>query len=169
MRFEVGGVPYWVSKEQASGSLMLAERVASLCAARFKEGAVQEEVEAFREELLGQCSRMGRDASDAPYESEAWPICQASYSGGDMVVNFRFTTQRVRRQRGKGRRGPAGYEVHFRTSARAAGDSVIQAERVARLCYEKFKAGVSREDARAYRAHLYRQIEAGAKGKRGSG
>ncbi|CAK0834165.1 unnamed protein product [Prorocentrum cordatum] len=172
MRFEVGGVPYWVTKEQASGSLMLAERVASLCAARFREGARQEEVEAFREELLGQCSRMGRDAPDAPYESDAWPICQASCSGGEMVVNFRFAARRVRRQRGKGRRGGlAGPDlVHFRTSAGAAGGSVIQAERVARLCYEKFKEGASREDVRAYRAHLYRQIEdAGAKRKQGSG
>merc|ERR1719291_996614 len=169
MRFEVGGVPYWVSKEQASGSLMLAERVASLCAAGFKEGAVQEEVEAFREELLGQCSRMGRDAPDAPYESEAWPICQASYSGTEMVVNFRFTARRVRRQRGRGRLGPAGPDkVHFRTSARAAGDSVIRAERVARLCYEKFKERPSTEDVRAYRAPLYRQIEDGAGRKRSS-
>merc|ERR1719203_270887 len=107
MRFELGGVSYMVSAEEANGSLLLAERVAALCAMKFRGGAGHEEVDAFREDLLKQCSRMGTDAPDAPYDSEAWWKCQASYSGSELVVNFAHSTENVKPPNGKdGSRDP---------------------------------------------------------------
>merc|ERR1719468_1072035 len=103
------------------GRRRLADRVTKLCLEKIRGGASGEEALAFRDELCRQCDR----GPDVPDDSDAWGCCCADLEHSSPLVSF---TLQLR-----------GGEVSFQTTAKEAG-GVMEAERIARLCYAKFES-----------------------------
>jgi len=55
--------------------------------------------------------------------------------------------------------GKGGKKFAFQTTQGAAGGSILEAERIARLCWVKLNSGASKEDALEYRNRLYKKLE----------
>jgi len=121
------------------GNRRLAERVALLCFERLRDGDSMEEVLRLRDELYGGC-RSG--LNDAPQDSEAWQRCRASLRHKNPLVGFHFQAE-------------GGPKASFQTTVKASG-SVMNAERIARLCWVKFEQGFCKDAVLAYRNDLYK-------------
>lgn len=125
-------------------SVKVAERVGCLCFAKMKEGCTKEETEKFRDDLV----RGYTGGDDVPDDSEAWEECAATVAHRNPLVSFRYG------------------DSPFQTTMAAAG-GLLQAERVARLCWAKFQQGANKEEVQNYRNDLYRKINPGGTRPRG--
>jgi len=128
-----------VSLVAVGGHRRLAERVALLCFERLRDGDSMEEALRFRDELYGECEGNG---SDAPEDNEAWQRCRATLKHKNPLVCFQYQVE-------------GGPKVAFQTTVKAAG-SIMNAERIARLCWIKFEQGICKDAVLAYRSELYK-------------
>jgi len=126
----------WVA---VGGHRRLGERVALLCFERLRDGDSMEEALRFRDELYGECEG---NASDAPEDNEAWQRCRATLKHNNPLVGFQYQVE-------------GGPKIAFQTTVKAAG-SIMNAERIARLCWVKFEQGISKDAVMAYRSELYK-------------
>jgi len=118
---------------------MVAARVAAMCFSKFREGLGKEEVTRFRDEVLkGYCR-----GEDVPESSEAWGECKIQLSHSSPVVSFQANTR-------------SGSKIPFQTTKAAAG-GILEAERIARLCWEKFRKGSTKDNVIEFRNNLYRK------------
>lgn len=132
--------PLEVPLAAANGRRRLAERMALMCFEKLRDGVSRGEVEAFREDLCKQCKGLHDDVSD---DSEAWQRCRVTLKHANPLVSFVFQAQ-------------GGPKVAFQTTVKASG-SILNAERIARLCFARLEAGDAKEAVLAYRGELYRQ------------
>jgi len=132
--------PLEVPLAAAGGRRRLAERVALLCLEKLRDGASRAEVVTFREELCRHCKGSLEDVHD---DSEAWTRCRVTLKHINPLVGFTFQAE-------------GGPKISFQTTVKAAG-SIMNAERIARLCWARFDAGDAKEVVLAYRAELYRR------------
>lgn len=129
-----------VHTRYTGGHWQVAARVAAMCFSRLRDGASVAEAEAFRDELL----RGYKGGVEAPENSEAWEVCKCSnVLGKTPTVAFDYVRS-------------DGNKFHFQTTGAVAG-SVLQAERIARLCWVKINAGASKDSALKLRNELYRK------------
>jgi len=135
-------IPFEASVTSARNNRKLAERVAAMCFEKLRQGVPKKDVEAFRQEMYQQCKNLG--SKDAPESSNAWQKCKATLNQKSPVVCFSFEY-------------PNGKKDPFQTTVGAAG-TVMEAERIARLCYAKFESGAKKDDVLAYRAKLYKEV-----------
>merc|ERR1712063_213946 len=118
-----------------------AERIAGLCYKRLRTGISVEDAESFRQQLY--CDVI-RGVADVPDDSASWHICHGGFAQGSVSFSYHI--------HGDIKRTP------FQTTVIAAG-GILQAERVARLCYEKFRDGANKEDVLRLRQELYTEIQ----------
>mmetsp|Transcript_115539 Transcript_115539/g.204186 ORF Transcript_115539/g.204186 Transcript_115539/m.204186 type:complete len:862 (+) Transcript_115539:61-2646(+) len=141
---------YEVALAATQGNRQLAERIGWLVQHRFcPPGASlpgMAEVLAFRDELYQQCKRLGRE--DAAEDSEAWRLCKVSLRHPSPLCSFVYIDK-------------SGTKIHFQTTVKAAGGNMLEAERIARLCWAKLEAGATREEVLSFRTKLYEQHAAG--------
>mmetsp|Transcript_70936 Transcript_70936/g.140774 ORF Transcript_70936/g.140774 Transcript_70936/m.140774 type:complete len:944 (-) Transcript_70936:28-2859(-) len=130
-----------VSLTAAGGRHRLAERVALLCFERLRDGDSMEEVLRFRDMLYGECEGIAND-DDAPEDNEAWKSCRANLKHKNPLVGFAYQVE-------------SGPKIPFQTTIKAAG-SVMNAERIARLCWVKLEQGLCKDAVVAYRNDLYK-------------
>merc|ERR1712087_943096 len=85
------------------------------------------------------------DASDpdVPEDSVAWSKCRAQLKNHCPLVSFNCTQK-------------DGSKVCFQTTVKASGGPMA-AERIARLCWERFEHGASKDEVLKYRTQLYDQ------------
>ncbi|CAE8705859.1 unnamed protein product, partial [Polarella glacialis] len=141
---EAGGGPavsFEISVTSSGGSRQLAERVAMLCFDKLKDGEAKAKVESFRAVLHGHCKAVG--GKDVPDDSEAWKKCRVTLKHSSPLCSFTFQPD------GK------GAPTQFQTTVGAVGGNVIEAERIARICYTKFESGASKEQVLDLRSSLY--------------
>jgi len=129
---------------------MVAKGVARKCFWKFTKGESNGDVCKFRDEL--QKNYCG-DKRDVPADSEAWPYCETQLSHTSPVVAFSFETK-------------DGKKFPFQTTVMAANGSVLHAERIARLCWQKLKSGMKKDAALKYRDGLYEELKNGGKGSK---
>lgn len=136
-----------VPVKAAGCSKGVATRVAELLKSKIRyAGMTQKDAENYKDELLKEYS----GGEDVPENSEAWKACKIAALKACPHVPFDVVLKN-------------GTRVHFQTTARAAGDSILQAERIARLCYQKLKAGEPKEKVEKYRAKLYETLSMSTK------
>jgi len=124
--------------DAVGGSWRLAERVAKLCHGASEKGKSPEEVQQFREQLCKDAMKM-KGADDVANDSPAWSICKLKTSGTQTpYVPFKCGNP----------------PVPFQTTVQSAG-SIMQAERIARLCFAKLESGSTKEEALEFRNAQY--------------
>lgn len=122
----------------------VAERVGTMCFSRIREGASKQEVLKFRDMLL----KGYKGGQEVPNDHKAWEACKASgILASCPVVAFDYVAKDESRK------------FHFQTTINVAG-SVLEAERIARLCWAKIDAGSSKEEVLQYRNQLYKKDSA---------
>jgi len=124
----------------------VAVRLATMCFQKMRGGESKQEVTRFRDEELSRFSG-GDDVAD---NSEAWELCKTPIAMKCPAINFQFE-------------GKNGKKIPFQTTSMAAGGSVLEAERICRLCYEKLRKGASREAVLDYRSKLYAKLASNQK------
>merc|ERR1712139_181693 len=107
----------------------------------FSDGSSREDALKFRDETL----KGYKGGSDVKPSSEAWGICTAQISHCNPVVGFHVESKN-------------GTKVPFQTTAVAAGGNILEAERIARLCWEKLTSGVKRDAVLEYRNQQYKKL-----------
>jgi hypothetical protein len=126
--------------DAVGGSWRLAERVAQMCFNATSSGKSPEEVEEFRHELCKDALKL-KGADDVSNDSNhAWAHCKVTLTGtasGHPYVSTQL----------KG--------VCFQTTVAAAG-SIMNAERIARLCFAKLESGVAKDEVIEFRNGLYK-------------
>jgi len=135
-------IKFQVALKALGNNSMVAKRVATMCFSKFSHGSSNADVCKFRDELLQ--SYRG-DVQDVSPDSEAWQFCRTQLTHENPVVPFQFEDK-------------AGKKLPFQTTVRAAGGSILHAERIARLCWEKLKSGVKKDEVIEYRKRLYEKI-----------
>jgi len=125
------------------GNRRMAATVAEMCFYKLQNGSSKEEVQKFRDEVLNDF-RGGKDVSD---DSEAWRVCKMDIAHKNPLVSFIWEAKN-------------GSKVRFQTTAGAAG-GLLEAGRIARLCWKRFAAGAKKEEVLAYRGTLYNKRCAG--------
>eukprot|EP00415_Alexandrium_ostenfeldii_P000149 UN0149 len=136
-------LPFEVSLAGARHSQKLAERVAVICFEKLRDGVPKKEVEAFRQQMYTQCQAMS--CQDVPGNCVAWQKCKGSAKYANPAVTFTYEYSN-------------GKKDCFQTTATATGGRLMEAERIARLCYKKFESGMKKDDVLAYRAKLYQEL-----------
>mmetsp|Transcript_52250 Transcript_52250/g.122287 ORF Transcript_52250/g.122287 Transcript_52250/m.122287 type:complete len:643 (-) Transcript_52250:60-1988(-) len=129
--FEVLVRPFKVRK--------VAERVACLMLQKIQKGESQKEAEKFRDEL----SKSYEHGEDVPDDCDAWKVCRFSPNSSGLVA---FQVEQK-----------SGKKFPFQTTLGGAG-SILQAERVARLCWAKLMAGKDKDAVLKYRNGLYQKL-----------
>lgn len=129
---------------------MVAKGVAYKCFDKFIKGGSNGEVCKFRDELQKNYSG---DKRDVPATSEAWQYCATQLSHSSPVCAFQFE-------------GKDGKKQPFQTTVMAANGSVLHAERIARLCWEKLKSGMKKDAVLKYREGLYEELKNEGKGSK---
>lgn len=142
-------IHFELSLKSVGNNSPVAKRLASMCFKKFMGGASNAEVCKFRDEVL---QSMRSSEPDVAPESEAWRACRVGIAHSCPVVAFHFEDKH-------------GSKQAFQTTAAAAGDSMLDAERIARVCWEKLKAGMTKEDVISYRNQLYKEIAPGGRSK----
>mmetsp|Transcript_32186 Transcript_32186/g.75570 ORF Transcript_32186/g.75570 Transcript_32186/m.75570 type:complete len:648 (+) Transcript_32186:66-2009(+) len=117
----------------------VAMRVGCMMFQKMQNGETQKEAEKFRDQLAKGYTH----GEDVPEDSDAWKVCRFTPSSAG-VVGFYV-------EKKDGTRFP------FQTTVTAAG-SILQAERVARLCWQKLTAGKDKETVLKFRNALYEQL-----------
>jgi len=130
-----------VTLQATGGNVNVARRVAAMMFSKMRDGASIAEVEKFRDEMLKDYV----GGEDVPDDSEAWNVCRMQVNMGAPACGFNVE------QKG-------GKRVPFQTTSQAAGGNVLEAERVARLCWQQLNKGVPKENVLAYRQKLYAAI-----------
>merc|ERR1711920_639804 len=139
-------IPLSVSLRAAAGSRGVAESVAKMCFQKLQAGKTKAEAESFRNELL--TGYIG--GPDAPESSDAWNQCRACTGHTNPLVSFSVTAA-------------GGKKIPFQTTQQAAGGNLLDAERVARLCWMKFEAGWTKDQVIQYRNKLYKDLASAGK------
>jgi hypothetical protein len=134
--------PIDVPLKATANSRCVAKRVAMLCFLKMKQGASRSDAEQFRDALVKDYT----GGEDVPDDCDAWDICRATVSRQDHLVSFHY-------QLGD------GTKVAFQTTAGAVNGSTLQAERIARLCWNKFQTGATKEEVLEYRDELYKEYK----------
>lgn len=121
-------------------SKMIAARVAALCFNKIRDGMTKKDAEKFRDLVMASHCE-GDDVRD---NSSAWHHCAITLTHSSPLVSFEYEDK-------------AGKKTPFQTTQGAAGGSILEAERIARLCWEKFEKGVKKDDVIKYRNSLYQK------------
>merc|ERR1712054_531698 len=124
---------------------MVAARVAAMCFIKIREGMPKQKAENFRDELVAGHFE-DQDVKDT---SEAWAECKTQLSHSCPLVGFQIE-------------GKGGTKIPFQVTQQAAG-SMLEAERIARLCWEKLQKGEGKDTVLEYRNRLYEKRAAEAK------
>jgi len=124
-----------------AGSRKVAERIGLMCIQKWKDGATREETEMFRNGLYGQC-RIGLD--DAADDSEAWRYCKVNWWHPAPVVGFHYPRE-------------GGGHIPFQTTAKVLKGNMMEAERIARLCWTMFASGADKDAVVMHRNGLYKE------------
>ena len=119
-------------------SAKVAERVAMLMMQKIKSGSSEKEAIKFRDQLAAEFLP-GKDVKE---ESEAWRQCKVQLSHTNPVVAFE-----VKRKDGS--------KFPFQTTVKAAGGNILEAERVARLCWEMLHGGKGKDETLKFRDNCY--------------
>jgi len=145
VKFEVPVAPFQ--------SVNVARRVACICIGKLQDGTSKENTMKFRDALAKDYT--GGD--DVPENSEAWKACKVAINHENPLVAFQ-------------RELKDGSKVAMQTTVTAAGGSILQAERLARLCWQKLGQGKSKDDVISWRNEQYKKlpISKGPAIKRGS-
>lgn len=122
---------------------MVAARVAAICFVKIRDGMSKQDAAKLRDEIL-EGFREGEDVQD---DSEAWAACRVNLSGNSPIVTFHYEDK-------------TGKKSAFQTTVKASGESILEAERVARLCWVRLKKGARKEDVIEYRKKLYQTCAA---------
>jgi len=139
-------INFEVPLKAVAGRKMVAARIAAMCFIKIREGMSKHDAEKFRDKLVGGY----REGEDVPDNSEAWHECRITLMHPCPLVAFHVEDKR-------------GNKVGFQTTVMAAGNNMLEAERIARLCWVKLKEkGMSKDDAIAYRNGLYKKRAAEA-------
>ncbi|CAK8988036.1 unnamed protein product [Durusdinium trenchii] len=133
---------------KAFQSLKVAQRVAIMMMQQVKSGASEKEAAKFRDELAKDYVQ-GKDVKDS---SEAWKYCKVQLSHPSPLVAFVFHKK-------------DGTNFPFQTTVKAAGN-VLQAERIARLCWEMLQSGKNKDAVLKYRDELYKMAGGSSARKR---
>jgi len=132
----------------AGGSVRLAERVALHCFQKFRGGGSLADIDAYREELCAEC----QGQEDVHEDSDAWSRCRVSGRPGSLLVSFHYLVGAIK--------------VAFQTTVNAVGGNIMEADRIARLCFARFERGDPKEKVLQYRQQLYKQyVTSRAKGE----
>lgn len=124
----------------------VAVRLATMCFQKMRAGESRQDVMRFRDETLSKfCG--GDDVRD---DSEAWEFCRAPIAQNCPAIGFRVPLKN-------------GKDLAFQTTTMAAGGSILDAERIGRVCYEKLRRGESKEHVLAYRTKLYAKLASNLK------
>mmetsp|Transcript_19527 Transcript_19527/g.45796 ORF Transcript_19527/g.45796 Transcript_19527/m.45796 type:complete len:208 (+) Transcript_19527:1-624(+) len=130
-------IRFEVSVREAGKSQRVARRVATLCFKKLCAGMSHAQVLQLRDSLLKHY-----DASkDVPHCSGAWKATRTWYA--KKCVTFRWRSK-------SGREGP------FTVRMSSAG-GLLQAERIARLCWARFLSGAEKAAVLRYRDFLYKR------------
>jgi len=124
-----------------AGSRKVAERIGLMCLQKLKTGATKEETEMFSKELYAQC-RMGLE--DAPEDSDAWRYCKVNWWNRTPVVSFHYPKE-------------GGGHIAFQTTAKVLEGNMMEAERIARLCWAMYASGAEKETVFKHRNELYKE------------
>lgn len=135
-------IPFEVAVKATGGNQLVAERVAALCFKKLVDGCSKEEAQKFRDGILKGYA--GGD--DVRADSEAWEVCRANITHSSPLVGWIHE-------------GKDGKKFPFQTTQGAAGGNILEAERIARLCWVKLKSGMNKEAALEYRNRLYKKLE----------
>eukprot|EP00428_Durinskia_dybowskii_P026596 CAMPEP_0170236252 /NCGR_PEP_ID=MMETSP0116_2-20130129/17871_1 /TAXON_ID=400756 /ORGANISM="Durinskia baltica, Strain CSIRO CS-38" /LENGTH=652 /DNA_ID=CAMNT_0010487045 /DNA_START=84 /DNA_END=2042 /DNA_ORIENTATION=+ len=136
---ETAKIPIDVPFKSVGGRKMVAFRIASMCFEKLRAGATKAQAEEFRD----QVAKSFRAGEDAPEDSEAWEVCKTQLSHPSPLVAFYVE-------------GKDGKKFPFQTTMGAAG-GILEAERIARLCWLKFAKGWSKDQVIAFRNDLYKK------------
>lgn len=134
----------------ATGNVNVARRVAAMMFHKIQDGASTADVENFRDEMLNDYN----GGEDVPDDSEAWTVCRV-HGLTTVQPACAFHVE----QKG-------GTRIAFQTTSQAAGGNALEAERVARLCWQQLNKGVPKEKVLQYRAKLYAAIGSGNRPQR---
>ena len=120
---------------------MVAARVAALCFNKIRDGMTKKDAEKFRDMVIASHCEGEDDVRDS---SSAWHHCAITLNHSNPLVGFVYEDK-------------AGKTTPFQTTQGAAGGSILEAERIARLCWEKFEKGAKKDDVINYRNSLYQK------------
>eukprot|EP00746_Dinoflagellata_sp_MGD_P149202 gnl/MRDRNA2_/MRDRNA2_81267_c0_seq1.p1 gnl/MRDRNA2_/MRDRNA2_81267_c0~~gnl/MRDRNA2_/MRDRNA2_81267_c0_seq1.p1 ORF type:complete len:636 (-),score=134.70 gnl/MRDRNA2_/MRDRNA2_81267_c0_seq1:164-2071(-) len=126
-----------VSVRAAGCNKQVARGVAKCMFDLMKKGMSKQEAEKFRDKMLKDYA----GGEDVPENSQAWEICRVQTSHPNPLCSFQIEKN--------------GNKIAFQTTVGAAGGSILQAERIARLCWQKLQAGVHKEKVKEYRDREY--------------
>lgn len=135
-------IPFEVSIKAAK-SQRVAERVAVLCFLKLQENQdfKVKDLECFRDDILSGYT----GGEDVPNDHESWDLCRSQITDLNPTCAFNFEDA-------------TGKKLHFQTTRAAAGNSILQAERIARLCYLQLESGMPKLEVIEYRNKLYQAI-----------
>jgi len=143
-------IPFEVPLKIVGGNASVGKRVASLCFKQFVDGQSKESIVKFRDNLVK--GYIG--GPDAKPDSEAWEACRGTLAHTSPLCSFQLEQKN-------------GQKIAFQTTMAACGGHILEAERIARLCYEKLANGMSKEKVLEYRNKvLYPQFPTPAYKKR---
>jgi len=127
---------------------MVAARVAAMCFVKIRDGASKQEAQSYCDSLLAGF----REGEDVPDDCEAWAECKTQLSHSNPLVAFQMESK--------------DGKFPFQTTKAAAGGSILEAERIARLCWVKLSKGMKKDAVIEYRNSLYakRAAEDGVEG-----
>eukprot|EP00913_Durusdinium_trenchii_P017766 g16693.t1 len=156
---------------KAFQSLKVAQRVAIMMMQMLvKSGASEKEAAKFRDELAKDYVQ-GKDVKDS---SEAWKYCKVQLSHPSPLVAFVF--HKKERARGTQRGGTTAARTWLESTAQflfwgaevpvLAAGNVLQAERIARLCWEMLQSGKNKDAVLKYRDELYKMAGGSSARKR---
>jgi hypothetical protein len=134
-------IHFEVPLKALSDHKMVAARVAALCFMKMREGMPKQQAEKFRDELI---AGFRADEDDVRDDSEAWVECRTQMTHGCPLVSFQIEDKR-------------GNKIPFQTTIGAVGGSMLEAERIARLCWVKLQKGADKDTIIEYRNSLYKK------------
>merc|ERR1719433_1817931 len=139
-------IHFCVSIKACGNSQRVAERVAYMCFQKLQadEQMTGKDLQKFRDNLLDGYTG-GPDVKD---DHEAWDECRGTINHGNPLCQFVVERK--------------GQRIAMQTTAGAAGNSMLQAERIARLCYARVLGGASKDQAIEYRNELYKKLNPAA-------
>eukprot|EP00929_Paragymnodinium_shiwhaense_P111280 TRINITY_DN7905_c0_g2_i1.p1 TRINITY_DN7905_c0_g2~~TRINITY_DN7905_c0_g2_i1.p1 ORF type:complete len:645 (-),score=189.17 TRINITY_DN7905_c0_g2_i1:74-2008(-) len=120
----------------------VAKSAATICFRQLRTGMSWEETLKYRNELVGNY----KGGEDAPASSPAWSEVVATPTHRNPLVSFSTSVR--------------GKTVQFQTTAGAAGGNLLEAERIARLCWVKLHSGVSKDKVLEFRQKQYQRLRA---------
>lgn len=136
-------IHFEVDIKSVKGNVKVAERLAAMCFRKMaaENGATKAEAEKMRNDWASKYV----GGEDAPAGSPAWSECIVQIAHTSPLVSCSFLLK-------------SGKTLPFQTTQAAAGGSILDADRILRLCWVKLNAGASKEAVIAYRNKLYQQL-----------